>query len=97
MPRKLKIWNGRGHGEYDRGHFYVAAHTKKTAARMLALLVHPALKDRPADLEFHTNRLIREMSVYYSAGVWGTPMAGVTPEPGVWASRDMWDKPVRVL
>lgn len=96
MSRPLKIWNGRGHGDWYRGHFYVAATTKKDAATMLAQVSHPAVVGR-ADFDFLINRMLREFTDYFSEGCWGTSMDGVVPERGVWASKGDHDKPVKIL
>ena len=94
MSRPLKLWNGRGGG--GRGHYYLCATTKRAAARLIAEYEHPSLIKRE-DFDFLINQHVREISVYFSDSGWGTPMDGITPEPGLWHSRDNREKPVKVL
>lgn len=85
MAKTLKIWNGRGHGKFDRGHIYVAAFSKKQAAE----LISQACGYRVS---------VSEITVYYSP-CWGNPMNGITAdEPCVYASEKMYDeKPQRII
>jgi hypothetical protein len=70
MPRKLRIWNGRGDYRKFPGHFYVCATTKKRAVELVT----------QAGRAFFS---MRELNEYWSE-LWGNPMKGVTPEEGVW-------------
>ena len=90
MARKLKIWNGRGHGKnYQKGHIYVAAYTQKQAAE----LVSKACFGEDCPNHISTNE-IRE---YYS-DCWSNPMKGIEPtEPCVYASKKYGDKPERII
>jgi len=70
-PKKLKIWNGRGDFRKLDGHLYVCAYTQKDAIELLTKAGHERMTTR-------------ELNTYWSANCWGTPMAGITPERGVW-------------
>lgn len=91
MAKKLKIWNGRGHGRtYDRGHIYVAAYSRKQAAELVSRACYG---DEHPDL-VSTN----EIKVYYHADAWGTSMNGITPtEPCVYATKEHFGTPERVI
>jgi hypothetical protein len=80
MAKKLKIWNGRGHGrKYGRGHIYVAAYSQKQAAELVSKACYGE--------EHSDNVSVNEIRVYYSAGSWGNTMNGITPtEPCVYAT-----------
>ena len=69
--KKLKIWNGRGDFRKLDGHLYVCAYTQKDAIELL-------------NQAGHEHMTTRELSTYWSANCWGTSMAGITPERGVW-------------
>lgn len=90
MARELKIWNGRGHGEYSRGHIFVAAYSQKQAAELVSAACYDGRKD---------NIRVSEIREYYSAGLWGNQMKGVTPtEPCVYATEQSFhDKPKRII
>lgn len=93
MDKSLKLFNGRG---WDVGHIYIAAKTKKDAAR---LYCEAHKKARNATWEIDKSdigRAYREISVYFSP-CWGNPMDGITPEVGVWWQEDFRDKPIRVI
>lgn len=76
--KKLKLWNGRGHGKYSRHHINIAAYSQKQAAALLSAVVN-----------FHIG--IYEITNYYSS-VWGNDMDGIVPtEPGVWVVSDPYD------
>lgn len=95
MPEKpLKIWNGRAHGQqWDRGHFYVCAKSRRAAARLLCLASHPSLTPDARDI----GQMDRELRDYYSPDCWGNTMKGITPEVGVWATRHFTDKPTKIV
>lgn len=78
MAKQLKIWNGRGHGKYDRGYIYVAAYTQKQAAELVS---------RACYGDEHPNLIsLNEIKNYYSFGSWGNAMNGIIPtEPCVYA------------
>lgn len=85
MAKKLKIWNGRGHGKYDRGNINVAAYSQKQAAE----LISKACETRVS---------VSEISVYYS-NCWGNSMEGIIPtEPCVYVVKSYYNEtPERVL
>lgn len=72
MPRALKIWNGRGDYHELDGHLYACATTKKEVVELIT------------QAGYYPNMTMRELNTYWSAGCWGTPMEGITPEKGVW-------------
>lgn len=82
--KKLRIWNGRGHGRYS--YFYVAAYSRAEAARLIAQAAG------------YANRgFEQEVKDYYSE-TWGTPMKGIIPtEPCVYAQLTENDKPQKVI
>ena len=71
--KKLKVWNGRGRGRGE--HLYVCATSRKHCVELVRSTGHVLMS-------------LSELDVYWSAGCWGTPMAGVEPEIGVWVTRD---------
>ncbi len=82
--RKLKVWNGRGHGKYDRKHISVAAYSKKQAAEIIEIACSSPVS-------------VNEINVYYSP-CWGNSMIDIVPvEPCVYIE-DHYGKttPVRV-
>lgn len=96
MSRQLKIWNGRGYCCVKRDdprwhalkfndcpHAYVAAYSRADARKVI---------------EEYCGRLPpdSELRDYWSAGCWGTAMASITPERGLWIQFDSREKPVRV-
>jgi len=67
MARKLRIWNGRGHGRLlGNHHFYVAAYSVREAVQII---------NEHAKCHITSN----EINEYYSQ-CWGNPMNGITPE-----------------
>jgi hypothetical protein len=72
MAKKLKIWNGRGHGKFTDSHIYVCATSQKHAAELIS----------NATSAYVTSN---EISKYYS-NCWGNSMDGIEPEVGVWVS-----------
>lgn len=86
MAKKLKIWNGRGHGhEYGKGSFYVAAYSIKQATELLI---------KAAGSHISGN----EVKVYYNPGTWGNSMNGIQPtEPCVYGIKRYGEKPVRLI
>lgn len=90
MAKNLKIWNGRGHGNYDKGHIYVAAYSQKHAAELVSL----ACYERPDLINAY------EIRNYFSEGAWGNSMNGIEPtEPCVYVKEKPFstEKPVRVI
>jgi len=83
--KKLRIFNGRGHGKHDRAHFYIAAHSIKDCARLL--------------MEAGGfNRLpVHEVNVFYAKDCWGNSMSEIVPERGVWVCATYNSKPERVI
>jgi hypothetical protein len=91
MAKKLKIWNGRGHGKtYGRGYIYVAAYSRKQAAELVSMACFG--DENPHVIS--TN----EIKVYYHADCWGNPMNGITPtEPCVYATIEHFGTPKRII
>ncbi len=83
---KLKLFNGRGHGKFDRHYMYVAATSQAQCARLLSQAC-----------ETHVS--VSEISVYYNHGSWGNSMDGIIPtEPCVYAQlRSSGNPPTRIL
>lgn len=76
MNKKLKFWNGRGHGKtYGRGgSFYVAAYSVKEAVEIINSFEN-----------IHVSA--NEINHYYSK-CWGNPMDGINPtEPCLYAQK----------
>lgn len=90
MAKKLKIWNGSGHGKYGNKHIYVAAYSQNQAAQ----LVSKACYDGRDDLVSVT-----EIRVYYSPNAWGKRMDDIIPhEPCVYVGPKFNDdKPIRII
>ena len=87
MAKQLKIWNGRGHGKYDRGHVYVAAYSAKQAVELINQACSSCIG-------------VHEINVYYAKGCWGNPMDGITPtEPCVYVQEIHHgkEKPFRII
>lgn len=83
--KRLKLFNGRGHGQWMRHHHaYIAAKSKADAARMMAQVFG----------FFSENSALRELNVYWHAGAWGNHMKDVNPERGVWVI-DERERPIR--
>ena len=73
--KKLKFWNGRGHGKYVRGHMNIAAYSQKHAAELLSKVIGGTIG-------------IYEIKEYYS-NCWGNSMKDITPTaPGVWVEEE---------
>lgn len=96
-PPGLKIFNGRAWtcekrddprwarmGTTDRVHAYVCAKSRADARRVI---------------EEYCGRLPPdgELKHYFSEGSWGTAMAGVVPERGLWLRFGDFTTPLRVL
>jgi len=91
--KTLKIWNGRDW--YCKGHLYVCAHSRAEAIRIVnaAYRCIRGLKLRD-DVNIIT---VNEARDYWVEGCWGNAMEGITPELGVWHSKDEYpEKPVRI-
>jgi len=73
MPKKLRLFNGRGDYGYNGldGHLYVCATSKAEAVRLLKQAGYSTIT-------------MREFDEYWSKGAWGVYMEGITPEIGVW-------------
>ena len=84
MSRKLRLFNGRGHGKYMGYHFYRAAYSVADAERVMQ-----------EALGF--GQWKNEINVYYSQDCWGDYMKGVTPERGLWACAEPGGTPFRVV
>jgi hypothetical protein len=83
----LKIWNGRGHGKFQKGHIYVAAYSQKQAAELVGTA---------CGLGYPLG--VSEIRNYYSFDCWGNDMQGIVPtEPCVYASEKHFGKPFRVI
>jgi hypothetical protein len=76
MAKKLKLWNGRGHGKYDRGHISVAAYSQKQAAELVSIACFGVE---------HSNMVsVNEIRKYYN-NRWGDGMSNIEPsEPCVY-------------
>lgn len=83
MPKPLLTWNGR-HPRDARGHIYVCATSRAEAARYIC-----------AWLGYKVPNLQHETANYWMPG-WGTSMASVTPEPGIWYAEERSSTPERV-
>lgn len=89
MARKIKIWNGRGHGKFQKGHIYVAAYSQKQAAELVSKACFG--NDHP---NIVSSNEIRE---YYS-DCWGNSMDGIeATEPCVYATKKYGDNPERII
>lgn len=76
--KKLKYWNGRGHGEYHQKHLMVAAYSQKQASDLLSKVCNTPVP-------------ISEIRTYYSK-CWGSSMEGITEnEPCVYWE-EKWTK-----
>lgn len=71
--KKLKYWNGRGHGMYSRHHISVAAYTQKQAAELVSRACYPNSRSAVPWIN------VREIREYYSP-CWGDDMDGVVPD-----------------
>jgi len=89
--RKLRLFNGRGHGrKYDRHHIYVAARSMAEAARLVSMACFDGREDFVS---------VHEIKEYYNKDAWGRTMNGIEPtEPCVYISGNLYnDKPIRVI
>jgi len=83
--KKLKFWNGRGHGKYAKSHINVAAYSKKQAAQII-------------NQSCNANISERELTVYYSP-CWGNSMDKIiATEPCVYieSSHSINTAPTRI-
>ena len=94
MPKKLKIWNGRGWGRGDyncpEGHsneqhypfsveyIYVCARSRAEAGRILYKYGRGGYYDGSA--------AANEIKNYFSEGCWGNRMNDIEPEVGLWVT-----------
>jgi len=85
--RTLKIWNGRGHGDYTNYNLFVAAYSVKQAAEIIGMACG-----------LMTSIGVSEINNYYSKGCWGVTMRDITPtEPCVYAEkRYVNEKPIKI-
>lgn len=94
MIRKLKLWNGR---DWDcRGHLYVCAYSQKDAVDLLnqAYRKIRGYENRP-DINPTT---LCEIRKYWNSKGWGRSMDGITPERGVWWSKEArLENPQRII
>lgn len=95
MPRKLRIWNGRGYDcinhkdprwkdiPYNKScHAYICAYSIADACRVIG--EYTGTPGRPSELK------------NYFSEAWGISMDGITPERGLWiAFKD--GQPTRVV
>ena len=86
--KTLKIWNGRGHGKYDKYHIYVAAYSSKQACEIIGIA---------CELGYPISTT--EINVYYSKGCWGNAMSGIEPtEPCVYVKKEWCNEtPIRIF
>jgi len=83
--KKLKIWNGRGLGEYINEHFYVAAYTGKQAIELINSVIGWGMN-------------ANELRNYYNKGSWGNTMEGIEPtEPCLYVSLNNGKKVKRLI
>jgi hypothetical protein len=68
MAKKLKFWNGRGHGKYNKRHLSVAAYSMKHAAEIIAEVCGAPYVNA------------HEIKTYYS-NCWGFKMKEENPDP----------------
>lgn len=82
--RILKLWNGRGHGKYQKKHINVAAYSKKQAAEIVGIACEARVSTT-------------EITEYYG-DCWGNDMQNITPtEPCVYIKEKFSkSEPVRV-
>lgn len=84
--KRLKIWNGRGHGKFSSQHIYVAAYSMAEAARLISQSCYD-ISDRIS---------VQEIKNYYS-DCWGNVMKGIIPtEPCLYIS-DKYSKPIKII
>lgn len=91
--KTLKLWNG-GDWKARHGHLYVAAYSVKEACELCREAYRKVRPDAPEDYYPITTH---ELNVYFNKGCWGNPMDGVTPERGVWWSKELNDPPIRLV
>jgi hypothetical protein len=84
--KALKIFNGRGHGIYEKHRLYVAAYSVAECVRIIN-----------ESCESHINA--NEINIYYSKGCWGNPMDGIiATEPCVYVGDIIGDNnPVKKI
>lgn len=84
MAKQLKLWNGRGHGKYNKRHINVAAYSQKQAAELVAQACATYIS-------------IGEIREFYSQ-CWGNSMKGITPTiPCVYVEASPLSTPERVI
>ena len=88
--KTLKLFNGQD-WSCRGGHLYVAAYSVKDACDITneAYRKLKGYTDRP-DIKGTT---LSEIKTYWSKGCWGNPMAGITPERGVWWVKKQYGGP----
>lgn len=86
MAKELKLWNGRDQFHY-RGTMYVAAESRKEAARLILKSMSKEGNDLSLD-QTQVKRMCRELKEYFH-DTWGTKMNELVPIPekGVWIQR----------
>jgi hypothetical protein len=99
--KPLILFNG-GDWNHSGGHLFIAAHSISDAARLMELARIKVKNLKCGSDTFLVNRNIREIREYFSKGVWGQTMQGITPERGVWHAKEVgggWhaDKAERIL
>lgn len=84
--KRLKIWNGRGHGKYDREYtIYVAAYSQAEAARLVAAACEALVT-------------VSEIRKYYHPNAWGKRMQGIVPtEPCVYVTKGYNGAPQKII
>jgi len=83
--KKLIVMNGRWAGNRG-GHMYICAYSKADAVRLYN-------EARGSE----GRGVLSEINNYFRIGQWGFPMDGITPKRGVWVSKGLNDKPVRMV
>lgn len=83
----LRLFNGRGvSAKYRNGHLFIAARSNRDAADLLG-----------AACGLPNQRMTGEIKKFYAKDCWGTTMAGVVPERGVWFAAHPNNPPTRIL
>jgi hypothetical protein len=83
MAKQLKIWNGRGFD--NKSHLYIAAYSAKQVIELVKKACGLTLTSR-------------ELNIYFVKGCWGNAMEGIVPtEPCVYASKDFFGKPEKII
>jgi hypothetical protein len=96
VAKELKIWNGRG--LLCRNHADPRWRDVASNANVAAFVAAYSRADACRVIESYTARSVpdSELRDYWSAGLWGNEMNGITPERGLWLLFDR-SAPIRVI